>query len=307
MGRPRRAAGRHAARSTSGTVPAGERAKGSGVRAAGTQSTAEDPLVELELGHEQIRERRRLPAPSLSALLGVAVLVLIAAAAVHLSLRGSAVPEESATLPPAAPVPTEQDRSAGADSVTGQTPPDDQPEREKDGPEDAGSGSERVDEPAQVVVHVSGAVDRPGVVSVTAPARVDDAVRAAGGATDEADLSALNLARLLEDGEQVHVPRPGEAPPAAAGAPRTGPESSGGGADGEDAPGSPGDSGAIDINTASASQLEELPGVGPAIAERIISHREANGPYRSAEDLLDVSGIGPATLEKMRDRVAVGG
>jgi competence protein ComEA len=133
----------------------------------------------------------------------------------------------------------------------------------------------------EVVVHVVGAVAVPGVQRLPAGSRVIDAVEAAGGAAPDADLSRVNLAAFLADGQQVVVLRPGEAPPVA-------------------------DGGAvIDINRASAAELEELPGVGPATAEAIIAHREQNGPFASVDDLLDVRGIGEAKLEQLRDRATV--
>jgi competence protein ComEA len=145
--------------------------------------------------------------------------------------------------------------------------------------------------PGVVVVHVAGAVARPGLVSVPAPARVADVVVAAGGTTDEADPDALNLAAPVSDGTRIYVPRRGEVDP---GAVPTAPPSAGTGS------GSAAPSGPLDVNSASAAQLEELPGIGPATAAAIIAHREANGPFRSVDDLLDVRGIGPAKLAQFR-------
>lgn len=150
-----------------------------------------------------------------------------------------------------------------------------------------------------MVVHVTGAVLTPGIVELPAGSRVDDAVAAAGGARDDADLSAVNLARILTDGEQIHLPVPGEVPRAVADGQQTSADTGAGST--AQAPGS----GAVNINTADASELESLPGVGPAIAQRIIEHRERNGPFASVDDLQDVPGIGPATLEKLRDKAAV--
>ena len=154
-----------------------------------------------------------------------------------------------------------------------------------------------------VVVHVTGAVSRPGVVTLPPGSRVTDAINAVGGASAEADTQQLNLARVLSDGEQIRVPRIGEVLPdpapqpggdAASGA-RTAPGKSGGG----------GASGTININTASASELEKLPGIGPALAERIVEYRDSHGPFASVDALTDVPGIGKAKLEGLREQAIV--
>ena len=154
-----------------------------------------------------------------------------------------------------------------------------------------------------VVVHVTGAVSRPGVVTLPPGSRVTDAINAVGGASAEADTQQLNLARVLTDGEQIRVPRIGEVLPdtapqpggdAASGA-RTAPGKSGGG----------GASGTININTASASELEKLPGIGPALAQRIVEHRDSHGPFASVDALTDVPGIGKAKLEGLREQATV--
>ncbi|MEX2538265.1 MAG: ComEA family DNA-binding protein [Actinomycetota bacterium] len=138
-----------------------------------------------------------------------------------------------------------------------------------------------------VYVHVAGAVGRPGLYEVPEGARVDDAVRKAGGPTDTADLDALNLAAKVKDGDKVLVPG-------------TQADSSGGtGADG------PGGSTLINLNTASAADLDTLPGIGPALAERIISYREEHGGFRTVDELLDVPGIGPTKLDEIRDLATV--
>ena len=142
-----------------------------------------------------------------------------------------------------------------------------------------------------VVVHVAGKVREPGVFTLPAGSRVVDAVRAAGGVRDGADTGRLNLARLLVDGEQilVGVTAP-PAPPAPPGAP--GPAS-----------GDP--TQAINLNTATAEDLEELPGVGPVLAGRIVDYRTQHGGFRSVEQLRDVSGIGPKRFADLKDRVRV--
>ena len=138
---------------------------------------------------------------------------------------------------------------------------------------------------ATITVHVAGAVVDPGLVEVAVEARVADVVVAAGGALPEAALDGLNLAAPVHDGEQVVVPHRG-GPSAAAG-------------------GSSGDDGRVRVNVAGASELEALPGVGPVLAARIVEYRDANGPFATIEDLLDVPGIGEGTLAAMRDAVLV--
>lgn len=155
---------------------------------------------------------------------------------------------------------------------------------------------------APVVIHVAGAVAAAGVVELPAGARVHDAVEAAGGAQGDADLSALNLARVLLDGEQVYVPREGESPPPAVAAPDGGTGSGAGEPGGE--PGGQA-AGPVNLNTATAEQLDTLPGIGPALAGRILDWRDLNGGFRSVDDLTEVSGIGPATLERLRPLVSL--
>jgi competence protein ComEA len=144
--------------------------------------------------------------------------------------------------------------------------------------------------PAEIVVHVAGKVRRPGIVVLDPGARVIDAVRAAGGARPGVGLSGVNLARLLVDGEQVIVG------PAAASA--VAPTDGGGAAAGVVA-------GKVNLNTASASQLEELPGVGPVTAAAIVTFREEHGAFTSVDQLLDVSGIGEATLAEIAPAATV--
>lgn len=140
----------------------------------------------------------------------------------------------------------------------------------------------------QVVVEVVGKVRRPQVVSLPEGSRVLDAVRAAGGAKPGVDTTDQNLARLVVDGEQIRIGLDAAAGPA--------PTSS---------PGSAG--GQIDINTATAAQLEEIPGVGPVLAQRIIAYRDQNGGFASVEQLTEVSGIGEATFAQMQALVTVSG
>ncbi len=143
-----------------------------------------------------------------------------------------------------------------------------------------------------LVVHVAGAVAQPGLYELASGARVADAVAAAGGVTASADERTLNLAARVVDGQRVYIVAVGEtAPPAAV----NGAAGSGEGA---------GDVGPVDLNRATADELEELPGVGPATAAAIIEHRERQ-PFVIVDDLLDVAGIGEATLARLRPLVMV--
>ena len=144
--------------------------------------------------------------------------------------------------------------------------------------------------PAPLLVHLVGAVATPGLYELRAGDRVVDAVAAAGGFTPDADQARLNLAGPVSDGEQIFVPRVGEARPVAEGS----------GAPGAAEPSSP-----VNLNTADEGALDALPGVGPATAKNILDWREANGRFTAVEDLLSVTGIGEKTLAELRDLVTV--
>jgi competence protein ComEA len=139
-----------------------------------------------------------------------------------------------------------------------------------------------------VLVDVAGWVRRPGVYEFTEGARVIDAIDAAGGARSGALLEALNLAAPLTDGTQILVPREGQE--GVAPAPVTGGAVAGG---------------LVNVNSAIATELEELPGIGEVIAQRIIDYRTENGPFATVDELVDVSGIGDAILESIRELVTV--
>lgn len=137
-------------------------------------------------------------------------------------------------------------------------------------------------------VHVTGAVKTPGVYSLERGLIVSDAVRAAGGAKDTAALDRLNMAAPLSDGMQVYVPFfTIETPRPSAQEPLRSRDTSA----------------LIKINTASAPELEKLPGIGPSLAEAIITYRQEHGPFHSESDLLEVPGIGPAKLAQMKDMI----
>lgn len=144
---------------------------------------------------------------------------------------------------------------------------------------------------APIIIHITGAVPRPGVYALPQGARVQDAISAAGGFLAEADKTGINLARVLEDGEQIDIPF---GVGASIVLPTPGVEvvtSS---------------SELIDINTASQSELESLPGIGPTTAQKIIAYREENGPFARIEDIINVSGIGPGTFERIKELITVG-
>jgi competence protein ComEA len=144
-----------------------------------------------------------------------------------------------------------------------------------------------------VVVEVRGEVEAPGVFALSPGARLQDAIAAAGGFSDEADLSTMNLARRLRDGELIVIlalPSPGSTPVLPT--------------DGVDgAPAAENPRARININTATAEELDALPSIGEVIAARIIAYREQNGPFRSVDDLIHVQGISDKTIDEFRDLV----
>lgn len=157
-------------------------------------------------------------------------------------------------------------------------------------PSSAGPGTASAGATGIVVVDVVGQVGRPGLVSLPAGSRVADAITAAGGATPEADVSLLNQARLVIDGEQIRVPRPGEVIAAAPGA--------AGGAGG-------GVGALVSLNSADLATLDGLPGVGPVLAQRILDWRSEHGRFTSVDELGEVSGIGDKLMSQLRPRVTL--
>ena len=155
---------------------------------------------------------------------------------------------------------------------------------------------------ASVVVHVVGQVRRPGVQHLPVGSRVEDAVKAAGGATPKADLARVNLARVLVDGEQVRVPAPGDPDPPVGG---VGGSSGGGGAAPGAGGGAAGTSGPVSINTADLAGLDTLPGVGPVLAQRILDWRGEHGRFTTVDELGEVSGIGEKLLAQLRPLVTL--
>jgi competence protein ComEA len=204
---------------------------------------------------------------------GLAVVVIGAIAWAAFVRGGGTSPPPELTMPRA-------DTGVSSTTSSGRTvrpPPDGSP---------AGSPASSS---SLVFVHVAGAVVRPGLYRLGGAPRVADAIDAAGGVAPTADLDAVNLAATVTDGERVYVPRLGEVPPPAAAA----------GASNGTLPGP------IDLNTATAEQLDALPGVGPSTAQAIVSYRQEHGRFRSVDELLEVRGIGPSKLEDLRAKVRV--
>ncbi|NWG34056.1 MAG: helix-hairpin-helix domain-containing protein [Chloroflexi bacterium] len=144
-----------------------------------------------------------------------------------------------------------------------------------------------------LIVHITGAVPRPGVYALPKGARVQDAVSAAGGFLAEADQEPINLAQELEDGQRLDIPYAQGFSPVIP----------------TPAPGlvlTPSDFELVNINTAAAFELETLPGVGPTLAQKIVEYRDQNGPFLSTEDIINVSGVGPGTYERIKDLITVG-
>ena len=174
--------------------------------------------------------------------------------------------------------------------------------------------------PQIITVHVAGAVKNPGVYRLKYGSRINDGLVAAGGATSAANLDVINLATVLNEGEQIYVPKRGEKPHVITNRPQAGGVGGAAGAGGAAGVGGAGGAGGaagvggatngaasqqININLASVVELEQLPGVGPATAKAIVAYREKFGAFLKVEDLLKVRGIGPAKLSEILPRARV--
>jgi competence protein ComEA len=151
--------------------------------------------------------------------------------------------------------------------------------------------------PAPIMVHVRGSVNRPGLYPLPMGSRVNDAIQAAGGFSGQADTGSLNLAEILDDGEQLDVPAL-STPIVADREPRPGTTSP--------IPVATSYPALVNINTASIEELDTLPEIGPKTAQAIIDYRYANGPFARIEDILEVKGIGPVTFDKIKDLITIG-
>lgn len=215
---------------------------------------------------DSVKGRLRLGGINSKAMAGIAAVLLIAGAVVAFNVAGSGTSE---------PLTVQK-----ADASETQAP------------------EEAPVEPARICVHVDGCVASPGIVYVDEGSRVADAVQAAGGMTEDASSAGMNLARVLQDGEQVVVPSAAQAAQAQA-------AEGGSQAAGASAQAGAATSGKVNINTASAAELQTLSGIGPSKAQKIVDHRLSSGPFESVDGLTEVSGIGEKTLESIRDQVCV--
>ena len=183
-----------------------------------------------------------------------------------------------------------EDRAGPAGAGAGEPRPGGQ-----DGSGPAGAEPSGTATGGSIVVHVAGAVARPGIVQLPTGSRLHEAITAAGGSTGTADLDRLNLAALLEDGQKILVPERGSADAAVPGA----------GADGSGAPGGTGPPAKVNLNTADVEELATLPRVGPVLAQRIVDWRKQHGRFGSVEELDAVEGVGPKLLEALLPLVRV--
>ena len=196
--------------------------------------------------------------------------------------------------------PTEASRPQDPEPETGPSAaPDNSPDDDDGGGGGRGQSGSGPDSRDSITVHVAGAVVRAGIVELPRGSRLHEAIAAAGGGAPGADPDQLNLAAVLEDGQQVVVPRQGETVPAAS-APV-----SDAGARGSPGSGSPPAAGKINLNTAGAEELATLPRVGPVLAQRIVDWRKQHGDFQRVEELDAVDGFGPKMLEGLMPLVRV--
>ncbi len=158
------------------------------------------------------------------------------------------------------------------------------------------------EETEKIAVHIIGEVNKPGIIYLEEGARINDAIEEAGGETKEADLAQVNLAYVLQDGQKIYIPNKKEKITT-----YIIQESGNNGVveENSNTNESKGENEKVNINTASQSELDGLPGIGDSIAQRIIDYREQNGNFKSIEELKEVKGIGEAKFEEIKDRVTI--
>ena len=266
---------------------------------SGLRDGAPDPLTALRssdrrprsvVWRERVTSIRLADATTLASRVGVVGLVVALALGIGWRLFVESEPPVEASIPFAAGA------TAAPDGFEGDVPVASEESTVTTTPPTAAEGfiePVEVELGLEVVIHVAGAVAEPGVVRGRSTWRVDDAVLAAGGPTATADLDRINLAALIVDGQRIYVPHLDlDVPPLVEPDTATLPE--------EERTQT-----LINLNSADAFGLEQLPGVGPATAAAIIAHREEHGAFGNVDALVAVSGIGPATLESLRDHVTV--
>jgi competence protein ComEA len=258
---------------------------------AGVAAPATPRVVTVPMFLRQARVRpgrRALAAMAVLVAVAVAVLGVRVALAVRQGEPVAVTADRSSLLARSVPPGFTALGSAAAPGTGAAAPP----ETQTGTASGSGGGS-----PPTLLVHVVGQVASPGVVAVVAGSRVADAVAKAGGPLPGADLERVNLARVVLDGEQVHVPAPGE-PLAAADGSGPSPGAAAGGAthDGHQL---------VNLNTADVTALDTLPGVGPVLAQRIVQWRQEHGRFTTVDELNEVSGIGDKLFAQLRGRVSV--
>ncbi|MEX3609912.1 ComEA family DNA-binding protein [Rothia sp. LK2588] len=239
---------------------------------------------------EKISEHRTYRWKMPTKLMGVlSALLLLSIGWMLLNPRSAPITEVDATGNPATPVVTEPDRHAEESTSPQNRSAEQAPSRQA-------SATSAIDK-KEVWVHVAGSVVKPGVYQLPSDARVSQAIEKAGGAARSADLNKINLASGIVDGSQIYIPAQGEQALSDSASSATEPA-------GVAQSSSPTESATVNINTASSEQLQQLPRVGPKLAQKIIDHRTKNGPFTSLEDLDDVPGIGEAMMSSLEPLVA---
>lgn len=231
-----------------------------------------------------------LTRPERGILLAFLVLLVLAGGWALWPWRKPPVPEPAPAGEGAASLPAEETAGPPAGEGGGNALPD-----VAAAGGEAGAPSDGARPGAAVVIHVAGAVASPGVYTLREGQRVADAVTAAGGGTGDARLDLVNLAARLEDGEKIYIPSVKDALAGGGGPPLW---EGGGGA-------GPGVPAKVSLNRADVAELDSLPGIGPALAQRIVDYRRSHGPFRRIEDIQQVPGIGPAKFQDIRARLTL--